>query len=145
WDQENISEDVESGRYYLPGTATGGREALVTSPFDARPQYILQIPGPGWQPLLAAVFTAAFFLLLTVKLVLLSAVCGVLAVGFVIWWLWETDPGPSHPPTDIGGGHTLPVYMTGPMSHSWWAMITLMFVTGMIFTCLVFSYLFLWL
>ena len=72
WDQPNLSKDVEEGRYYLPGTATGGREALVTSPFDARPQYILQIPGPGWQPLLAAVFTAAFFLLLTVKLVLPS-------------------------------------------------------------------------
>ena len=49
----------------------GDRRArdLVTSPIDARPQYILQIPGPSWQPLLAAVFTAAFFLLLTVKLV----------------------------------------------------------------------------
>ena len=51
----------------------------MTSPIDARPQYILQIPGAGWQPLLAAVFTAAFFLLLTVKLVLPSVVCGVLA------------------------------------------------------------------
>jgi cytochrome c oxidase subunit I+III len=69
----------------------------------------------------------------------------VLAVGFVIWWLWETDPGPVRPPADIGGGLTVPVYVTGPMNHSWWAMIALMVVCGMIFTCLVFSYLFLWL
>jgi cytochrome c oxidase subunit I+III len=145
WDHPNLPEDVEAGRYYLPGTATGGREALVTSPFDARPQYILQIPGPGWQPLLAAVFTAAFFLLLTVKMVISSAICGILAIGFVIWWLWETDPGPVRPPADIGGGVVVPVYVTGPMNHSWWAMIVLMVVSGMVFTCLIFSYLFLWL
>ena len=145
WDQPNLSKDVEEGRYYLPGTATGGREALVTSPIDARPQYILQIPGAGLAAVLAAVFTAAFFLLLTVKLVLPSVVCGVLAIGCVIWWLWETDPGPTRPPADIGGGIVLPVYVTGPMNHSWWAMIVLMVVSGMVFTCLVFSYLFLWL
>jgi cytochrome c oxidase subunit I+III len=40
---------------------------------------------------------------------------------------------------------TVPVYVTGPMNHSWWAMIVLMVVSGMVFTCLVFSYLFLWL
>ncbi|MEE1610061.1 cbb3-type cytochrome c oxidase subunit I [Microvirga sp. CF3016] len=145
WDQPNLPKDVEDGRYYLPGTATGGREALVTSPFDARPQYILQIPGPGWQPVLAAVFTAAFFLLLTVKFVFTSVICGVLAIGCVIWWLWETDPGPVRPPADIGGGVVIPVYVTGPMNHSWWAMIVLMVVSGMVFTCLIFSYLFLWL
>jgi cytochrome c oxidase subunit I+III len=145
WDQPNLLKDVEDGRYYLPGTATGGREALVTSPFDARPQYILQIPGPGWQPVLAAVFTAAFFLLLTVKFVFTSVICGVLAIGCVIWWLWETDPGPVRPPADIGGGIVVPVYVTGPMNHSWWAMIVLMVVSGMVFTCLIFSYLCLWL
>jgi len=145
WDQPNLSQDVEEGRYYLPGTVTGGREALVTSPFDARPQYILQIPGPGWQPVLAAVFTAAFFLLLTVKFVFASVICGVLAVACVIWWLWETDPGPVRPPADIGGGIVVPVYATGSVNHSWWAMVVLMVVAGMVFTCLIFSYLFLWL
>ncbi len=72
-------------------------------------------------------------------------ICGVLAVGCVIWWLWETDPGPVSPPADIGGGIVVPVYVTGPMNHSWWAMIVLMVVSGMVFTCLIFSYLFLWL
>jgi cytochrome c oxidase subunit I+III len=94
---------------------------------------------------LAAVFTAAFFLLLTVKFIFTSVICGVLAVGCVIWWLWETDPGPTRPPADIGGGVVIPVYVTGPMNHSWWAMIVLMVVSGMVFTCLIFSYLFLWL
>ena len=144
WDQANLAEEVEAGRYYLPGAQTGGRETIVTSPIDARPQYLLQVPGPSWAPLLAAVFTAAFFLLLTVKLVTVAAICGVIAVVMVIWWMWSTDPGPSHPPVDIGGGITLPVYVAGPVSHSWWAMIVLILVAGTTFTCLVFSYFYLW-
>ncbi|MEZ5786044.1 MAG: cbb3-type cytochrome c oxidase subunit I [Xanthobacteraceae bacterium] len=145
WDQPNLAEDVEAGRYYLPGTVTGGRETVVTSAVDARPQYILQMPGPSWPPVFAALFTAAFFLGLTVKLVGPAMACGVLAVACVIWWLWDTDPGPTHPPMDIGGGLRLPVYATGPVSHSWWAMVVLIMVGGALFTCLVFSYLFLWL
>jgi cytochrome c oxidase subunit I+III len=145
WDQPDLPENVEAGRYYLPGAPTGGREALVTSPIDGAPQYILQIPGPGWQHVLAAVFTAAFFLLLTVKLVMPALVCGIIAFACVIWWLWETDPGPTRPPVDVGGGIVLPVYVTGPMNHSWWAMIVLMVVSGMTFGCLLFSYFFLWL
>ncbi len=145
WDRPNLSKEVEDGAWYLPGNPTGGREALVTSPIEGRPQYLLQIPGPGWEHVLAAFFTAAFFLLLTVKLVFLALICGLLAVACVIWWVWGLDPGPTRPPADIGGGIVLPVYVTGPMNHSWWAMIVLMVVAGMTFACLVFSYLFLWL
>jgi cytochrome c oxidase subunit I+III len=144
WDQANLAEDVKAGRYYLPGALTGGRETIITSPIDARPQYLLQMPGPSWASFLAAVFTAAFFLLLTVKLVTIAMACGVIAVVMVIWWMWSTDPGPSHPPVDIGGGMQLPVYVTGPVSHSWWAMIVLILVAGTTFTCLVFSYFYLW-
>ena len=145
WDQPNLSEDVEAGRYYLPGAPTGGRETIVTSPIDAQAQYLLQLPGPGWSPFLSAVFTAGGFLLLTIKAVYLSGICFVLALVFMIVWLWGSDPGPTHEPVDVGGNLRLPVYVTGPMSHSWWAMIVLLTVTGMIFACLVFSYVFLWL
>jgi cytochrome c oxidase subunit I+III len=145
WDRPSLPKEVEDGRWYLPGAPTGGREALVTSPIDGRPQYILQIPGDGWPHVLAALFTAGFFLLLTVKYVLLASASGVLAVVCVIWWLWGSDPGPTRPPADIGGGFVLPVYATGTVNHSWWAMVILMIVSGMVYLCMVFSYLFLWL
>ena len=61
WDQPNLAQDVKAGRYYLPGRATGGRESIVTSPVDARPQYLLQLPGPSWLPMLAAVFYRGVF------------------------------------------------------------------------------------
>ena len=50
WDQPNLADEVEDGRHYLPGTATGRRETIITSPVDAKPQYLLQLPGPGWAP-----------------------------------------------------------------------------------------------
>jgi cytochrome c oxidase subunit I+III len=144
WDQPNLAEDVVAGRYYLPGTVTGGRETIITSPIDARPQYVLQMPGPSWPTVIAALFTAAFFIGLTIKLYVPAFVCGGLAVVSVIWWMWSTDPGPAPETVDIGGGLKLPTYVTGSMSHSWWAMIVLMLVAGTTFACLIFSYLFLW-
>jgi hypothetical protein len=44
---------------------------------------------------------------------------GMLAVAMVLAWVWDLDPGPAYPPQDIGAGIKLPVYVTGPTSHSW--------------------------
>ncbi len=144
WDQPNLAADVDAGRYYLPNAPTGERSTIVTSPLDARPEYLLQLPRPGWSPILAAIGTAGFFLLLTFKMNALAAASGVLAVAMILRWLWDADAGPNHPPVDIGGGLRLPVYCTGSASHSWWAMIILVMVCGSIFGSLLFTYLFLW-
>jgi cytochrome c oxidase subunit I+III len=144
WDRPALREEVASGQHYLPGTATGEREALVTSPVDARPQYILILPRDGWTPLLAAAGTAAFFLLLTVKLVTPAAVTGAFTLAMILSWLWRTDRGPSHPPVDIGGGMRVPVYVTGSRSHSWWGMVVLIMVAGATWASLLFSYFYLW-
>ena len=131
------------GLHYLPGAPTGGRETLITSPIAARPQYVLQIPGPSWWPFLGAVFTAICFFMLTVKWMLPACVTGVAAAACIIRWMWDTEPLPKGR-ADIGGGLVLPTHMTGPQSHSWWATVILLLVCGTSFACLVFSYLFLW-
>ncbi len=144
WDQPNLARDVEAGRYYLPGTPTGGRETLITSAVEARPQYVLQLPGPGWSPFIAAMGTAAFFLLLTVKLVVPATASAVVAMAGVLYWLWHLDAGATGPAADVGGGLRLPIHARGPRSHSWWAMVVVLAVAGSVFACLVFSYLYLW-
>jgi cytochrome c oxidase subunit I+III len=144
WNQLGLAEDVEQGRYYLPNAATGRRETMVTSALDARPQYLLRMPEPGWAPLVAAVFTAAFFLLLTVKLVMPAGVCGVLAVAGLLHWAWNLDPAPLAEPLDIGGGVRLPAYLSGPQSHSWWAVVVLLLASASQYGCAIFSYLYLW-
>jgi cytochrome c oxidase subunit I+III len=143
WDQPRLHDDVEAGRYYLPGAPTGFRETIISSPFEGTPQYLARLPGPGWTPVLAAVFTAAFFLLLTVKLVALSLICGVSAVAMILLWMWQSDPAPFGP-VDIGAGIRLPTYASGSSSHSWWAVIIVMLVAGSLYLSFLFSYLYLW-
>jgi cytochrome c oxidase subunit I+III len=144
WDQPNLARNVEAGRYFLPNAPTGGREMLVTSPIHATPQYVMRMPGPGWAHLIAAVFTAAFFLLLTIKAVIIASICGLIAIAACYVWVWQLDPAPRKAPVDIGGGIALPAQMSGPRSHSWWAMIILILVAGSLYVSYVFSYFYLW-
>ncbi|WP_126173572.1 cbb3-type cytochrome c oxidase subunit I [Altericroceibacterium xinjiangense] len=145
WDNPNICDEVEEGRYFLPNAPTGTRETLITSPIRAEPQYVQLMPGPSPWPLAAAVFTAGFFLSLTVQAYMFGIFCGVIAVFSVLRWLWETDrPLPDKKEVDIGGGIMVPVAITGPKGHGWWALNVLMVVLGMIAFMAVFAYLYLY-
>jgi cytochrome c oxidase subunit I+III len=144
WDNPKLPDEVDAGQHYLPGTATGERETIVTSPIDAQPQYLLRLPGPSWFPVLAGVGTAVFFLALTVKWTITASLGALVAFVCIFRWLWETDAAPSGKLHDIGGGVRLPDYMSGSRSHSWWSMVVLMLVDGSIFACLVFTFYYLW-
>ncbi|HMO74849.1 MAG TPA: cbb3-type cytochrome c oxidase subunit I [Sphingopyxis sp.] len=144
WDDPQMSDDVAKGRYFLPRSATGLRETIVTSPLRAEPQYLQIMPGPSPWPLAAAVFTAGFFLGLTVQAYPFAIASGVLAVVGVLRWLWETDRRVGMEGVDIGADIRVPTYVTGPKSHGWWAMVILLVVMGMIFAMALFSLAFLW-
>jgi cytochrome c oxidase subunit I+III len=145
WDRPELREEVDRGRHYLPGTVTGTRETIVTSAVDARPEFILRLPGPSWLPMLAGIGTAIFFFALTVKWTWVAIAGVLLAVGGIVRWLWDSDP-----PTDggrfaVGGGLSLPDYMAGTRSTSLWAMGVLALVNGTVFLSLLFSHFYLWL
>jgi len=144
WDQPGLSEEVEQGRYFLPNTATGLRETLITSPLRAEPEYVQIMPGPSPWPFLSAIFTAGFFLILTVQAYAVAVTSGVLAVIAVLRWLWDTDRPVRPAQVDVGAGIMLPTYVTGPRSHGWWAMIILLIVIGMIFLMTIFSFFYLY-
>jgi cytochrome c oxidase subunit I+III len=144
WDRPSLRAEVANGQHYLPQVATGGRETLVSSPLNAQPQYILRVPGPSWLPMLAGLGTAAFFLLLTVKLFIGAALGAVLAVVCIWKWLWQADPEPGARLHDIGDGIRLPDYMSGTASHAWWATVVVLLVDGSIFASLIFSFFYLW-
>ncbi|MGQ2910138.1 MAG: cytochrome ubiquinol oxidase subunit I, partial [Aliihoeflea sp.] len=139
WDDPALADEVEQGRYFLPRSATGRRETIVTSPLLAEPQYLQIMPGPSPWPFAAAIFTAGFFLALTVQAYMFAWVSGVLAVISVLRWLWETDRPVEIEGVDIGADICVPTYVTGPSSHGWWAMIILLVVMGMIFLMALFS------
>jgi cytochrome c oxidase subunit I+III len=144
WDQPGLARDVEAGRYFLPGTATGGRETLLTSTLAAEPQYLLPMPKPSPWPIWAAVFTAGFFLLLTVQAYWPSVISGVLGIYCILQWCWMLDRPLPQKDADVGAGIRLPTYATGPSSHGWWAMVITLTVGGMVLAMNAFTYVFLW-
>ena len=143
WARPSLAKEVEQGRWFLPGAPTGRRETIVTSPVNARPQYLMRLTGPGWSHLAAAIFTAAFFLLLTAKAVWLAAACGLVALASLLIWAWRTDP-PDAGEADVGGGLMLPTYVSGAGAHSWWATVVVLAVAGALWFSYVFAYLYLW-
>ena len=144
WEQKNLTRDVEAGRYFLPNAPTGGRETLVTSTLNAEPQYLQRMPMPSPWHVWAAVFTAGFFLLLTIQAYVASAISGVLAVWCVMRWCWMLDQPRIQDTVDVGAGIRVPTYASGPSSHGWWAMVITLVVAGMILAMSAFSYVFLW-
>jgi cytochrome c oxidase subunit I+III len=144
WDNPSLRDEVDRGQHYLPGIMSGGRETIVTSPIDATPEYLVKLPGPSWLPVLAGLGTAAFFLFLTVKMIVASLLGAVIALVSMFKWLWQIEPAPTNKLYPVGGGIELLDHMTGSRSHSWWAMVVLLFVDGSIFACLVFCYYYLW-
>jgi cytochrome c oxidase subunit I+III len=143
WARPTLAREVEEGRWFLPGAPTGRRETIVTSPVEAHPQYLMRLTGPGWSHVSAAVFTAAFFLLLTAKAVWLAGACGLGALASLLIWAWRTDPSDAGE-VDVGGGLKLPTYASGPRAHSWWATVVVLSVAGALWFSYVFAYLYLW-
>jgi len=144
WEQKDLERDVVAGRYFLPNSATGERETIVTSTLNAEPQYLQRMPRPSAWHVWAAIFTAGFFLLLTVKAWWPAVVSGVLATWCIIQWCWLLDAPQPDKSADIGAGIIVPTYASGPSSHGWWAMVITLVVGGMVAALMGFSYVFLW-
>jgi cytochrome c oxidase subunit I+III len=141
WDQPALADKVVQGRHWLPGNATGQRETLVTTPRQAIPSHVVLLPGFSWLPLLGALGTAGFFLLLTAKWVLPAAAFGVLAVGSVVAWLWGSDRLPKATSAEVATDIMLPIGHVGRRSHSFWATVILLLVDMTVLASMAFAHL----
>ncbi len=145
WDQPNFVRDYDQGRFYLPDAEEMKRETLVTSVIDAKPVQCLRLPGPNFIGMFAAFALGGFFVIGTFHLWTLALGSLLLAIGIIWRWLWAgTSVIPEKPAKDVGLGLTLPLYMSGPSSVSWWAMFITMLAILTAFASLVFGYFFYW-
>ncbi|KQV91601.1 cbb3-type cytochrome c oxidase subunit I [Rhizobacter sp. Root1221] len=140
WHQPGLANEVVAGQHWLPGSATGRRETLVTSPREATLSHVLVLPGPSRLPVLAALGTAAFFFLLTLKWLVPALAFGVLTIGATIGWLWETDRSPGAATAQVGDHVRLRVGATGMRSHAWWAMVILLVVDTTVLASMAFAH-----
>jgi cytochrome c oxidase subunit I+III len=145
WDQPGLVRDMDEGRFYLPDAEEGERETIITSTIDARPLQCLRVPGPTWLPLGAAAGTGGFFILSTFHWWWPATASGLVALGFVVAWLWTgTGRIPEKDEKDVGLGLTLPLYVSGPDSVGWWAMFITMLGDLTAWAGIVFGYFFYW-
>ena len=144
WDHEDLGRKIHEAHGYLPDAPTGERESLLTSPITAEPEQIIRMPGPGWTPFVSALATAIFFTAMTLKLTVLGIVSGTVALGFLLYWMWNLDKAQPKALADAGRGLALPLYRNDNRSAGWWAMVVLLIVDASITLAFVFSYLFLW-
>ncbi len=136
---------MAEGRFYLPDAEEVKRETIITSVIDAKPDACIRLPGPSWIPLCAAVSIGGFFVLGTFYLWVPALISLIIGTAVIIYWLWTgTAIIPEKPQKDVGLGLTLPLYMSGPNSPSWWAMFITMLALLTAFVSLVFAYYFYW-
>jgi cytochrome c oxidase subunit I+III len=145
WDQPNILRDIDEGRFYLPDAEEGRRETIVTSVIDATPLQCQRLPGPSFVPLVGALTLGGFFIFGTYHLWLLAVASLVVAIGVICYWLWTaTAEHPEKESKHVGLGVSLPLYIAGSQSASWWAVFITMLAVATAFVCLVFGYFFFW-
>ena len=141
WHRPELHEEVEAGAHWLPGTVTGGRETLITSPVRAHPLRVVVLAGDSLWPLLAAIGTAAFFLLMTVKQAGGTVAGGVLALVAIWAWLWQTDRAPAAEDAQAADGVLLPLGASGWQAPSFWGVVILIVVEATIFASMAFAHL----
>jgi len=141
WSRPGLTEQVQAGAHWLPGTVSGGRETLVTTRLDARLDHLSVLPGDSLLPLAAAVGTAGFFLLLTVKLVIPAFAFGIVGIVATLMWLWQTDPRPFAAFARVGDGVSIRVGAQGTARPAWWAMLIFIVVDATTLASLLFAHL----
>ncbi|EAR49613.1 Cytochrome c oxidase, subunit I [Oceanicola granulosus HTCC2516] len=145
WDQPKLVERMDAGRYYLGDAEEGFRETMITSVIDARPLQVQRVTGPTWKTHGAAIFTGGAFIFPTFHIYWPAILCGAIAVGFIIWWLWsDTARPPEKEMKDVGLGLSLPTYASGPKSVGWWAMWITMLGDATAFASVIFGFFFYW-
>ena len=145
WDQPDLAEQVDAGRWYLPDAEEGRRERLVTSVLDAEPMQVLRVGGPSWRHRRRRLARRGIHRA-DIPLVAdhdrlrrrLPRAAPQLAVDRHGRHSREGDQGRAAADLD------LPLYASGPASVGWWAMFITMIGDGTAFGSLVFGYFFYW-
>ena len=140
WSRPGLAAEVQAGAHWLPGTVSGGRETLVTTRLDARLDHLAVLPGDSLLPLAAAVGTAGFFLLLTVKLTLPAFGFGIAGIAATLMWLWQTDPRPFAAFARVGEAVSIRVGAQGTARPAWWAMMIFIIVDATTLASMVFAH-----
>ena len=69
-------------------TLDQGKETITTTPMDAEPDRIVEMPEDSWAPFLLTLALAVLFVAMLLKSWLVIAIGGLLVFGALLFWLW---------------------------------------------------------
>ncbi len=86
------------------------KEMIATTPLDAQPDMILEMPEDSLAPLILTIGTSLIFVGLLLNLWSLAGAGAVVAIVALVAWLWpqrelrEREPEPQAPPREVAHG-----------------------------------------
>jgi cytochrome c oxidase subunit I+III len=119
-----------------------GRETFATTPLDAEPSAVLQMPEDTYLPLALAISIGVIGYGLLFGLVWLASIGGIASAACVITWLWPARVATHEREADTEFGE-LPVGATGRHNIGWWGMACVVATEAAFFGYLLFSYFYL--
>jgi cytochrome c oxidase subunit I+III len=144
WQDPHLPARARAGRYFLGRSDVDRRETLITGTVHAEPEAVAVLPGNTWTPLVAALFTALFFIGFLSKLYWLAAAGAALAVAALTFWAWQNLESADGDEIDAGADLRLPCHYATRRSPGWWGTLITLLADGALFFSLLFAFLFLW-
>ena len=144
WSDPALAERSAQGQGYLGHPDPKRRETLMTSTLHGEPEAVIVLPGNTWTPLVAALFTALFFVGFLAKLYWLAAIGAGLAFAALFFWAWQGGSRGEETSMQAGADCHLPLHQTLAHSPGWWGTLYALLADGTLFLSLVFAYFYLW-
>jgi cytochrome c oxidase subunit I+III len=116
-----------------------GRETFATTPLDAEPSAVLQMPEDTYLPLALAISIGVIGYGLLFGLIWLASIGGIASAACVITWLWPARVTTEERETDTEFGE-LPIGASGRHDIGWWGMACVVATEAAFFGYLLFSY-----
>ena len=143
-DPETIGPQLAAGKGYLGFTRNDRMEILGVDIVTGRPQQLITLPHRTYLPFVAAVATAAFFLLFLLKLYWFAPLALVVIVIVFLAWTPDTALKQDADMMEIGHGEKQTPHMQAQRPPSWWATVLTVIADLTAFISLLFGSLFLW-
>ena len=145
WEQDGLGHGIQQGTGFLADPAGGRRLSPVTTEIEARPEITLDLPGPTWIPVVAALCFGTLFLGILTQTYPVAVAGAVAAFITVLVWMWPPERDVDLPATaQAMPGVAWPLDRGHHRSPAWTALWVTLAADASLFASLAFAFFFLW-
>jgi len=137
--EDRLNEGSARSSIWKGPVLVNGRETFATTPLDAEPSAVLQMPQDTWLPLGLAISIGIIGYGLLFSLFWLVGIGAIAAAACAIAWLWPARVATEQPTVDTEFG-VLPLGQDWRHDIGWWGMACVVATEAAFFAYLLFSY-----